>query len=75
MSPRERDTADTVALILAMVVAIVIVLTTVVLLWLSITGTPNNTSVAADAISRFVSVIIAALVGYMAGRRVNGAAD
>jgi uncharacterized membrane protein len=77
VSPRDRrDTADTVALILALVVAIVIVLTTVVLLWLSITGTANNTSVAAEAISRFVSVIIAALVGYMAGRHVDdGAAD
>ncbi len=61
-----RQTADLIALILAVVVAIVIVLTTVVLLWLSING--QQASLAADAISRFISVIIAALVGYMAGR-------
>lgn len=67
-----RQTADLVALILAVVVAIVIVATTFALLYVSIAGTSTDIGYAADAISRFVSVIIAALVGYMAGRRVNG---
>ena len=66
-----RQTADVIALILACVVAIVIVLTTLTLLYLSVTGSIASTGFAADAISRFVSVIIAALVGYMAGRRVE----
>jgi hypothetical protein len=64
--------ADLVALILAVVVAVVIVLTTVALLYLAVTGSDADMSQASDAISRFISVIIAALVGYMAGRRVNG---
>lgn len=67
-----RQTADLVALILAFVVAAVILSTTFALLYVSITDSTANVAFAADAISRFVSVIIAALVGYMAGRRVNG---
>lgn len=67
-----RQTADLVALILAGVVAVVIISTTFALLYVSVTGTANSVAFAADAISRFVSVIIAALVGYMAGRRING---
>jgi hypothetical protein len=66
-----RETADTVALILAIVVAIVIIATTVALLYIALTGSDQDTSYASDAISRFVSVIIAALVGYMAGRRAS----
>lgn len=66
------NTADLVALILAAVVAVVIVLTTIALLYLAVTGSDQDMSQASDAISRFISVIIAALVGYMAGRRVNG---
>lgn len=67
-----RETADLVALILATVVAFVILATTVVLLYVAVTGSDQDTGFAAEAISRFVSVIIAALVGYMAGRRVSG---
>jgi len=66
-----RQTADTVALILAGVVAIVIVATTLTLLYLAVVGSDADVSLASDAISRFISVIIAALVGYMAGRRVG----
>jgi small neutral amino acid transporter SnatA (MarC family) len=66
-----RQTSDLVALILAVVVAFVIIATTIVLLWLALTGQRSAMGTAADAISRFVSVIIAALVGYMAGRQVN----
>lgn len=67
-----RQTADLVALILVITVAIVIITTTVALLYIAFTGSDTDTGYAADAISRFISVIIAALVGYMAGRRVNG---
>ncbi len=63
-----RETADTIALVLVVVVAIVIVATTAALLYIAITGSDQDTGFAADAISRFVSVIIAALVGYMAGK-------
>lgn len=62
------QTADVVALILAIVVAIVVVLTASALLYIQITNPTQDTSEAADAISRIVSVLIAALVGYMAGR-------
>ena len=67
-----RQTADLVALILASVVAVVIITTTVTLLYLAVVGSDADVSLASDAISRFISVILAALVGYMAGRRVNG---
>jgi len=67
-----RQTADVVALILAGVVAFVIVITTVALLYMALIGEASRYSTAADAISRFISVIIAALVGYMAGRKING---
>lgn len=67
-----RQTADLVALILAIVVAVVIISTTFALLYVSVTGSDSSVAFAADAISRFVSVIIAALVGYMAGRQVSG---
>jgi len=67
-----HQTADLIALILAVVVAVVIISTTIALLYLSVTGSDASVAYAADAISRFVSVIIAALVGYMAGRRLNG---
>ncbi len=67
----QRETADLVALILVCVVAIVIVSTTLALLYIALSGSDTSVAYAADAISRFVSVIIAALVGYMAGRRIN----
>jgi hypothetical protein len=52
-------------------VAIVNVATTLTLLYLAVVGSDADVSLASDAISRFISVIIAALVGYMAGRRVG----
>ena len=66
-----RQTADLVALILAIVVAVVIISTTFALLYIGLTGSDTSIAFAADAISRFISVIIAALVGYMAGRQIN----
>lgn len=68
--PRQprRQAADLVALVLVSVVAVVIISTTIGLLFIAVTGSDADMGIAADAISRFVSVIIAALVGYMAGR-------
>jgi hypothetical protein len=66
-----QQTADLVALILAGIVAIVTVITAISLLYVSITNPEQDIGRAAEAISRIISVIIAALVGYMAGRRVT----
>ncbi len=66
-----RQTADVVALILAVVVAVVVVATALSILYIQITTPGQDVSRAADAIGRIVSVIVAALVGYMAGRRVD----
>ena len=71
MSPQQRNTANTVALILAVVVAVVVLLTTVGLLWLQITRPGTDTAYAAEQISRIVGVLVAALVGSMAGRRYS----
>lgn len=67
-----RQTADLVALILAVVVAVTVVLTVFVIGWVTINQPDQDLSDAADAIGRIVGVLVAALVGYMAGRRVNG---
>lgn len=63
-----RHTADTIALILALTVSVTVILTTLALLWIKITNPGQDTTPASDAISRLTSVIVAALVGYMAGR-------
>lgn len=69
MSPSERrDTADLVALILAILVVVVVMLTAVVLLWIEIVHPEQDTGDAADFVGRVVATLIAALVGYMAGR-------
>lgn len=67
-----KNTADTVALILAGIVAVVTITTALALLYISITNPGQDLARAAEAISRIISVLVAALVGYMAGRRVNG---
>lgn len=66
-----RQTSDLIALLLAVVVAAVVLTTTAVLLWLKLTHPEQDTMGAAEAISRLVSVITAALVGYMAGRQAG----
>lgn len=66
-----RQTADVVALILAVVVAVVVVATAVVVLYIEVTKPDQDHVGATEAISRIVSVLIAALVGYMAGRGVK----
>jgi hypothetical protein len=71
-----KKTADLVALILAVVVAVVVILTAVTLLWISVNNPQQDIVGAADAIGRIVGTIVAALVGYMAGRATangNGA--
>ena len=70
-----RQTADLVALILAIVVAIVVIFTAVATLYVVVTNPTQDVSRAADAIGRITSVIVAALVGYMAGRRIDGSAE
>lgn len=68
-----KKTADLVALILALVVAVVVIAAAATLLYLQIVHPVQDTSGAADAISRIVATLVAALVGYMAGRAtVNG---
>lgn len=67
-----RTTADTVALILASTVAIVVIATTLALLYLRLTQPSVDPTPAAMSIGRLVEVMVAALIGYMAGRRVNG---
>jgi CHASE1-domain containing sensor protein len=67
-----RHTADLVALILAGVVAFVTMATAGAVLYIEITNPGQDITKAAEAIARIISVIIAALVGYMAGRRIAG---
>lgn len=67
-----RQTADLVALILAGIVAVVVILTAVALLYVQVTNPGQSVEEAGDFVSRVISVLVAALVGYMAGRRMNG---
>ena len=67
-----RQTADLIALILTAVVAIVVVATTLAILYVRVTHPEQDVVPAADAIGRIVAVIIALLAGYLAGRRING---
>jgi len=67
-----RQTADLVALILVLVVAAVVIATSLTILYITLTNPTQDIVRAVDAIGRIISVIIAALVGYMAGRRING---
>lgn len=69
---KPQNTADLVALILAGIVAITVVGTVAALLFIELRSPDQDTSGAADAISRITSVLVAALVGFMAGRKVNG---
>jgi hypothetical protein len=69
----KRQTADLVALILAAVVAVVVVITALAALYVAVFHPQQNVEGAFDFISRIVSVLVAALVGFMAGRKVNGA--
>lgn len=63
-----KQTADLIAIIFALVVAFAVVTTTAALLWIKLTRPAQDTLYAAEVVSRFVSVLVAALVGYMAGR-------
>lgn len=68
-----RQTADLIALLLAATVSLIILATSFVLLYLEVVNPDQDTAQAGETIARIVSVIIAALVGYMAGRaRSNG---
>lgn len=66
-----RQTADLVALILVLIVAAVVIPTALTTLYVVVTEPEQDVTRAADAIGRIVSVIVAALVGYMAGRQTS----
>jgi hypothetical protein len=66
-----RQTADIVALILAVVVAIVTVATALAVLYIRITHPEQDVVPAAEAIGRIVGVIVAVLAGFLAGRQVD----
>lgn len=63
-----RRTDDQVALLLTVSVCIVVIATSLATLYVTITQPEQDVTRAADAVGRIVSVIVAALVGYMAGR-------
>ena len=68
-----RRGPDTVALILTVTVAVVVIGTAAVVLILEVLRPQQGHAAATEAIGRIVSVLVAALVGYMAGRAsVNG---
>lgn len=66
-----KQTPDLVALILACIVAAVTLLTALTLLFVSVVRPEQDVSRAAEAIGNILGVLIAALVGYLAGRRVS----
>ena len=66
-----RQTAGLVALILAVVVAVVVIATAAAMLYIQITNPTQDIGYAAETISRLISVLVAALVGYMAGRSTS----
>ena len=66
-----RQTADVVALVLVGVVAAVVIPTACTVLVVTVSHPEQDVSNAAEAIGRIVSVLIAALVGFMAGKRVS----
>lgn len=68
----QRQTADLIAIILAVIVAIVVISTTAVVLWNVLTNPEYDPSPAADAIGKIVGILVVALTAYMAGRRING---
>lgn len=64
--------ADYVALIFALVVAVVVIGTAAVVLVIELRSPDQDTSAGAEAIGRLVSVMVALLAGYIAGRSRNG---
>ena len=63
-----RKGPDQVALILTLTVAVVVIGTAMVVLILEVLRPQQDHAAATEAIGRIVSVLVAALVGYMAGR-------
>lgn len=63
-----RETADLVALMLAFVVVVVVIGTAAALLFVQVFHPNQSVEAAGDFVSRVISVLVAALVGYMAGR-------
>lgn len=70
-----RRTADVVALILATTVATIGITTAIAVLWLTVNHPEQDVDRLMDGVGRLVGVLTGALVGYMAGRRINGHED
>lgn len=68
----KRSTADIIALILAVLVAVVVLMATAASLWIAINYPTDRVLVALDAVSKLINVLVGALIGFMAGRRLNG---
>lgn len=69
---RDRPTSDVIVLFLAGVVGFVIVLSTIGLTIAFAFGRSPDVGVIAKAIADLTSSLIALIVGYVAGRGVNG---
>jgi hypothetical protein len=69
---KQRPTADLIALALTAVVVVVVLMTTAAILYIRLTHPEQDVVSAADAIGRIISVIVALLAGFIAGRRSNG---
>jgi hypothetical protein len=69
---RDRPTADLIVLALTGLVAVILTLTVLSLLVSEIWYPDRDLGMLADRIAAIVSSLIAAIVGYLAGRGVNG---
>ena len=57
---------------LTLAVVVVVIATAFTILYISITHPEQDSTRAADAVGRILGVLVGAIVGYMAGRRING---
>jgi hypothetical protein len=69
---RERPTSDLIVLGLAAVVAFVIIFATLGVIVATSTGHSPDVAQLAKAVSDLTGALIALIVGYLAGRGVNG---
>ena len=66
-----KNTPDLVALILALIVGAVTIATGAAMLYIVLTNPEQDIERLADAMGNIIGVLTAALVGYLAGRRVT----
>lgn len=67
---RERDTPDIIVLWLAGIIGVVVVSTTAAILFAALTDANINVTKVASGLSDLTTSLIAAVVGYLAGRGV-----